>query len=351
MTQKFGVNLAIGPSCFVRCRGCYNFFGNSDRRGNLVSALEILDFVCAANELGVNKITLSGGDPLTHPEIIEMIHGIAGLGLSVKLDTVGTAFLDDARKIFYGRGEIKRVAINDIASYVAIVGLPLDGSQDSTIQAFRSGRPELVNETRRSAALLRDAGVGVCVNTVAHRLNIHEIMAVRSLVIEMDAQEWQVFEFQPIGPLGSRNAEILELEEGEFEELTRSILNSVPQGPVQIECKSRRNRENLYFMVDDSGLAWIPGSSGTARTIIGHITHERDAVMRSLGQHLQRMSVDHHRLSSAVVYPSPFCKFLRGPEIARLQSRVSTRGSQTTRAQFSRRPHQYYDNLILPLQV
>jgi MoaA/NifB/PqqE/SkfB family radical SAM enzyme len=286
-----GINLAIGPSCFVRCRGCYNFFGNTHRRGGLISATELLDFVAAAQKIGVRKATLSGGDPLTHPEVLTIIRGITELGLSVKLDTVGTALLDDASKLFYGQGEVPKIAIDDIARYVEVVGLPLDGSRDATVQEFRVGRPNLIDEIRQSVALLTHAGVRVCINTVVHRLNIHELNEIQSLVTTMGADQWQLFEFQPTGPLGSRNAEALELASGVFDRLVRSKLDISKSTLPQIECKSRRDRQNLYFMIDDAGIAWLPNSKGATRTIVGHITSEREAVMSCLSEHLRQNAV------------------------------------------------------------
>jgi MoaA/NifB/PqqE/SkfB family radical SAM enzyme len=297
MAKAVGINLAIGPSCFVRCRGCYNFFGNTHRRGGLISATEIIDFVTAARLIGVTKLTLSGGDPLTHPEILTIIRETADLGLIVKLDTVGTAFLGAARKIFYGQGEVQRVSVGDVAPYVSVVGLPLDGAQDATIREFRRGRPGLVNETRLAARLLIRAGVRLCINTVAHRLNVGEVTTMQALVAEMGAHEWQIFEFQPIGPLGSHSANALELPEGEFENLARLIaLESSGSVHPKIECKSRRDREKLYFMVDDTGLAWTPASIGPVRTTIGHITHERQTVLTHLARHVQQASNDHPRM-------------------------------------------------------
>jgi hypothetical protein len=58
-----GVNFAIGPSCFVKCVGCYNHFGGTANRGGLVSAEEVLDFAEAGKPMGLTETTLSGGDP------------------------------------------------------------------------------------------------------------------------------------------------------------------------------------------------------------------------------------------------------------------------------------------------
>lgn len=103
------INLAIGPACPVRCEGCYTHFGNTSSLGGLVTADEVIDFAGSAQAEGVSQATLSGGDPLFHPEIVAIARGLRELGLKVKLDTVGTAFLGPARVVFKGRGQVAKI--------------------------------------------------------------------------------------------------------------------------------------------------------------------------------------------------------------------------------------------------
>lgn len=55
------INLAVGPSCPVRCEGCYNHFGDTARIGGLVTAEQVIDFATDARDEGVTQATLSGG--------------------------------------------------------------------------------------------------------------------------------------------------------------------------------------------------------------------------------------------------------------------------------------------------
>lgn len=165
------INFAIGPNCPVRCEGCYNHFGNTFQQGGLVTAEGVVDFAAAAQAEGVTQATLSGGDPLFHPEIVPITQGLKGLGLKVKLDTVGTALLGDAQMVFKGRGTVGKVDIADIAPHVDFVDVPLDGAQQDTVANFRRGRPNLLNETVTVARLLKEL---VC-RSVLTRLQIRAI--------------------------------------------------------------------------------------------------------------------------------------------------------------------------------
>jgi len=283
------LNLAIGPSCFVRCRGCYNYFGNTARTGGLVSAEEALDFLCEARMLGVTQITISGGDPLTHPEIRQILMGISRLGLTTKVDTVGTALITDASVRFYGTGTIKQFSARDIAPYIDTLGLPLDGSSEETSSQFRAGRENLTNEVMKTIVIAKEAGIRVCVNTVAHRGNLADLSRVMGLVVSSGADEWQIFEFQPTGSLGSRAANLLKLDPGEFHSGTQSLLSSNNHSPnLKIVYKSRALREGAYFLVDDAGVAWIPAASGNRRTVIGHISTDRKRVLERLKLHIRQ---------------------------------------------------------------
>lgn len=280
------INFAIGPSCPARCEGCYNHFGETTKRGGLVTADEIVDFAAYAINEGVTQSTVSGGDPLFHPEIVLTLSGLKDLGLRVKLDTVGTAFLGDAAIVYKGRGTAEKVDITDIAPHVDFVNIPLDGARQDTIANFRLGRANLLNETRAIAGLLRDAGVSFGFNTVANASNINELGAIRDIVEEEKAREWQVFEYDSDGPNASNRKSILRLSEGQFEAATRDLVST--SGNVNVICKSLSNRSGVYFLIDDSGLAWKPAGEGQ-RKIMGHITNDREQVIAALRSHIQQL--------------------------------------------------------------
>lgn len=281
------INLAVGPSCFVRCRGCYNYFGNTAKSGQLVTCDELLDFIPETIEIGVTQATLSGGDPLTHPEITDIILRIAELGLRVKVDTVGTAFLGEAPIKFFGRGLAEKVDIGALAPYIHTLGLPIDGSTEESRNNFRVGRAELVSEVVQTVQAAKRVGLKVSINTVVHRRNIGELGNIMKLVVSSGADEWQVFEFQPTGPLGSHSAQVLELEPGEFDNAASMIANcGIGSSGMRIVCKSRSVRKGAYFMVDDAGVAWMPSAAGDTRTVIGHIARNRIEVLARLREHV-----------------------------------------------------------------
>lgn len=280
------INFAIGPYCPVRCEGCYNHFGNTFQHGSLVTGEEVVDFAAAAQGEGVTQATLSGGDPLFHPEIALITQELKDLGLKVKLDTVGTAFLGNAPIVFKGRGTVNKVDVADIAPHVDFVNVPLDGARQNTVANFRRGRPNLLNETVAVARLLKKAGVSFGFNTVANASNLSELWAIREIAEREGASEWQVFEYDPNGPNPTNQKSRLKLAPGQFDEATAGLATT--ENGLKVVCKSLATRSGAYFLVDDSGRAWKPDGEGT-RQIFGHITNERDIVMAALGRHITEL--------------------------------------------------------------
>ena len=296
-----GVNFAIGPSCFVKCLGCYDHFGNTAKRGGLIRADDVLGFAKEAGALGVAEVTLSGGDPLTHPDIVEIARGLKDNGFFVNLDTVGKAFLAPAKMAFYGDGEISQVDMFALRGSVDLLGIPIDGPSDAVIGAFRISRTgSMLADGLTLIRMSAEHRMSTCVNTVLHRQNVAFLPELAEVIANSGAKKWQIFEFQPIGPLGSRNASLFRLEPGEFAAATRKL----PYLPnIAVQTKDAAARKEAYFMVDDAGFAWHPGE-GADREVIGHVSRDRDLVLVRLARHLaSRTTLDFERDSLAV--PSP----------------------------------------------
>lgn len=280
------INFAIGPNCPVRCEGCYNHFGETFYRGGLVTASEVIDFASATTNEGITQATLSGGDPLFHPEIIPILSGLKDLGLKIKLDTVGTAFLSDTAIAYKGSGTAGKVNILEVVPHVDFVNIPLDGASQEVISNFRRGRSDLFEETKIIAELLRKSGVAFGFNTVANATNLSELAAIRDIAENLGATEWQIFEYDSNGPNPTSKKSILKLGEGHFEEAIKDLATG--KGSLRIVSKSLNMRSNTYFLIDDSGLAWKPAGEGL-RQIMGHITTDKEQVLAALRIHIQNL--------------------------------------------------------------
>lgn len=277
------VNLAIGPSCFVQCHGCYNHFGRTTKRGGLVRAAEVLSFLDDAVAIGLEQVTFSGGDPLSHPDILEILDGAKALGLFIKVDTVGTALLGPAETVFYGNGTVDRVPAVELVRASDMIGIPLDGFSAKVQEKFRKKRPELNRESVEIIRMLVSLGGSVCVNTVVNKHNLVELPKMGEMLVDIRPALWQLFEYQPTGPLGQRNQSTYLLGPGVFDDTVGPLVRRL-EGRLAVQAKSRATRSGIYVLVDDAGIAWTPGS-GEDRVEHGHITKNRGQVIDFLRTH------------------------------------------------------------------
>lgn len=249
------VILSGGRSCFVACRGCYNHFARDTTKTSTV--LSFVKGMC--DEFGLKKLTVGGGDPLTRPDILALLSGIHAMGVRISLDTVGTAFLRDAPIRFMGRGTTARVDASIVADLVDVVGIPLDGSDDEVMRLFR--KHSSASDQDAVLSLLDEARARVCVNTVVHAgnaWNMAEIAAILSC--HPCVEQWQLFQFMPIGPLGWRNRQQFTLSDYDFRVAADAASLAAADG-VQVVAKSAAGRKNQYLLIDTAGVVWIPEQS------------------------------------------------------------------------------------------
>jgi len=267
------ISLSVARSCFVACSGCYNFFGDNVA---VIERSHIVAFVRFLLPLGLKKVTVCGGDPLSRQDIVELLIDLKQLGLFISLDTVGTAFLNSAHTIFFGKRSIPRIDPKTIVAVVDRIGIPLDGTSTTVISTFRKGRLNIFSEQMSIIHLLIDSGFAVCTNTVCHAKNIEDIPNLARLMNTISKIElWQVFEFMPSGPLASQNALQFSISSTAFQKL-RSIYGNRLSSGVAVEWKSARSRHHKYLLVDSDGIAWTPNTSSSnkidsSRIVLGNI--------------------------------------------------------------------------------
>lgn len=258
MRERLSLNISVARSCFVKCLGCYNHFGNSP---NLISTDNILYFLSAAKKRKFTRVTLCGGDPLSRPNIIDLLKKIKTLGFFISLDTVGTPILDEVKTIFYGSSLIPKVNEADIAKYVDLVGIPLDGPSNEIINLFRTERTNQFDEQTLILNKLSAVQAKICINTVVHQGNINYIEKMLPIVTDFDGiKKWQLFQFMPIGPLGYKNRNTYEISDEDFFLLKNKMTKYKDRllKHIDLEFKAKAERKGNYMFVDSEGLAWVP---------------------------------------------------------------------------------------------
>lgn len=82
------------PATFIRLYGCNLKCSYCDTRygceGNNYSYMTVEEIVKKANSLGVPLITLTGGEPLLHPGVGELLTALQNAGFSINVETNGS---------------------------------------------------------------------------------------------------------------------------------------------------------------------------------------------------------------------------------------------------------------------
>jgi molybdenum cofactor biosynthesis enzyme MoaA len=163
------LNLAIARRCEVACRGCYTYFGRAEP-----DIARFLPTVAAFVRLGIDKVTLSGGDPLTIDGIRGFLSDLRAIGVrSIKLDTVGVGLASASSM---------RMDLYELVRATNCVGIPVDGWSDESVLEFRAGRSQLFTETMELLDAFDELGGKpmVVVHTVAHAGNWRHLERIHS---------------------------------------------------------------------------------------------------------------------------------------------------------------------------
>lgn len=251
-TRERKINLCIAKHCFITCKGCYNNFSNKSE----ISYKEIKNFLKYARSKGLEKVTLSGGDPLTRKDLKKIIKECNKLNLKVNLDTVGLAFTK-SRIVPSTRQKVKKFSNLKIIRKINSIGIPLDGSNNDIISTFRIYNGNLFNEIIEELELFDKLNIKVCINTVLHKQNINDVKEIYNILIKHRCiKKWQIFQFMPIGPLGSKNANLYKIDSNEFQQAKKKIENLKKNSKIIIDFKSAKERAYNYMLVNSNGLAY-----------------------------------------------------------------------------------------------
>lgn len=160
--QLMTVLLELTYACNLDCSFCYNDLGLEGQPLSLDQYYALLDDLAA---LSVLNLTLSGGEPLAHPNFFEIGARARELGFVVRLKSNGHAL----------RGRVAQRIASEIDPYIIEVSLHGASAAVHDRQTRVPGSFErLLQNVRQIVAM----GLRVQANSVLTRLNEHEIEAM-----------------------------------------------------------------------------------------------------------------------------------------------------------------------------
>jgi len=193
LAAPLGLLAELTHRCPLACPYCSNPLALEDRAGEL-SATEWARVLGEAGRLGVLQLHLSGGEPMSRRDIVEIVAAAHDAGLYSNLITSGIG-LDTARLAHMVTAGLDHVQLSI-----------QDTEADSAdrIAGYRGAHARKMEVAR----LVLEAGLPLTVNAVVHRANIERVDALVALAAALGAGRIEVAHAQYYG-WGLRNRDAL----------------------------------------------------------------------------------------------------------------------------------------------
>jgi len=158
ITLKYPVSSAqieITNRCNLSCLHCFNDSG--DPCPHELTTEEIFSVIDTLTSMGVHRVTLTGGEPLLHPEFFEITDHARKAPMSVNIFTNGTLITEEHIN------EFKKLHIGQF-------NISVD-SVDETIHDTFRGKKGALKKTLHAITLLKEAGFPIRIATCLSQLN------------------------------------------------------------------------------------------------------------------------------------------------------------------------------------
>ncbi len=171
--------------CNAQCLHCYSSSGPGVRHPRELSTAQAHRVIDQLADAGLLILAFSGGEPLTRPDIYELMRHAADRELVVNIASNGAVVNE-------------RTVARLVESGVRSVTISLDGADAATHDHFRAF-PGLFDRTLRAIDALVRQGIRVVVSFTPTRLNHEQGRSVVRLAYEHGASAVNMSEYVPAG--------------------------------------------------------------------------------------------------------------------------------------------------------
>lgn len=147
--------IEITNTCNLACVHCFNNSGNP--YPDELTTKEILSVLDSLSRMGVHHITITGGEPLVHPDIFKIVEHARKEPMSVDIFTNGTLITEDIIKKF------KKIGINRF-------NISIDSVDEKIHDTFR-GKKGALKKTVKAVHLLKEAGFSIKISVSLSQCN------------------------------------------------------------------------------------------------------------------------------------------------------------------------------------
>ncbi len=185
--QPFIVFWEVTRACGLACAHCRaDAISTRDPRELSTDEARRLIDDLAAYDAPRPILVLTGGDPFEREDLADLVRYATDRGLHVSLSPSVTPRLTSARLV-----ELR-------AAGASAVSLSLDGARHETHDRLR-GIEGTYRDTLLAAAMVREAGLRLQVNTTVHAGNVDELPELLAWLVDQHVSLWSVFLLVPTG--------------------------------------------------------------------------------------------------------------------------------------------------------
>ena len=204
--------------CPLACRHCRGSARDQQYDGELTTA-EGMALIESLASFAKPILILTGGEPMTRPDIYDLAAHATALGLRVVMAPCGPLITEASVEQMKASG-IRRISIS------------LDGASAQTHDAFRCVEGAF-DSALRGLELARAGGLEFQVNTTVTTGNAAELPAIRELAARLGAKVWDLFFLVPTGRGAALKA--LALDPVAMEKTLRWMLTEGSVGEMMVK--------------------------------------------------------------------------------------------------------------------
>lgn len=177
MRNYTSIRLEITSHCNLKCDYCHNS-EYSNRKDDMTTE-EIIRLISSIKaKYDINKILLTGGEPLIQKDVCKIIKHITSLGIKADLVTNGTLLKETKVR------ELEQAGLKRIRISIDELGETSDLRSDENPNSLWNMAKEIAEKS----------SIEVCIHTVCSPSNVKELFDVYKKVLEVGAARWRVFD-------------------------------------------------------------------------------------------------------------------------------------------------------------
>jgi MoaA/NifB/PqqE/SkfB family radical SAM enzyme len=205
--NEFIIDFQVTKNCNLNCEFCCG----ADKSKKDSTTAEIKSVIDKLEKAGVDRIVLTGGEPLIRRDIDEIIKYIYGKGIKVYLST---------------NGYYLKEHLDIISDCVDCVGLPLDGFTPQLSEKMTRKDSQL-DTTLNALKMIKETNKNIItkVGTVVSKINYDTLEELGKLLYKNEEYEpdvWRLYQFTPLGE-GKKTKDKFYIDDKEYEYTVEKI--------------------------------------------------------------------------------------------------------------------------------